>query len=242
MSSADFSGQLPLEFIPEPYMGKEDFMVAACNYEAFKLVDSWPDWPFFAICIYGPEGCGKTHLATIFAHTVSTLTHWPYKIPCIKAKDINFETLEYFNLCQCLIVEDLNENIDNEALFHLYNHYRNEGGYILFTSQQAPARLNFHLPDLRSRMNIVPSAAINEPDDEMLSALFLKLFTDRQITVAPEVINYMLHNTQRSFAYACKLVAEIDNISLAKKRAVSIAIVKEAINVLNDNHQGELFS
>ena len=76
----------------------------------------------------------------------------------------------------------------------------------------------------------------------MLSALFLKLFTDRQITVAPEVINYMLHNTQRSFAYACKLVAEIDNISLAKKRAVSIAIVKEAINVLNDNHQGELFS
>ena len=242
MSSADFSGQLPLEFIPEPYMGKEDFMVAACNYEAFKLVDSWPDWPFFAICIYGPEGCGKTHLATIFAHTVSTLTHWPYKIPCIKAKDINFETLEYFNLCQCLIVEDLNENIDNEALFHLYNHYRNEGGYILFTSQQAPARLNFHLPDLRSRMNIVPSATINEPDDEMLSALFLKLFTDRQITVAPEVINYMLHNTQRSFAYACKLVAEIDNISLAKKRAVSIAIVKEAINVLNDNHQGELFS
>ena len=242
MSSAEFSGQLPLEFIPEPYMGKEDFMVAACNYEAFKLVDSWPDWPFFAICIYGPEGCGKTHLATIFAHTVSTLTHWPYKIPCIKAKDINFETLEYFNLCQCLIVEDLNENIDNEALFHLYNHYRNEGGYILFTSQQAPARLNFHLPDLRSRMNIVPSAAINEPDDEMLSALFLKLFTDRQITVAPEVINYMLHNTQRSFAYACKLVAEIDNISLAKKRAVSIAIVKEAINVLNDNHQGELFS
>ncbi len=242
MSSAEFSGQLPLEFIPEPYMGKEDFMVAACNYEAFKLVDSWPDWPFFAICIYGPEGCGKTHLATIFAHTVSTLTHWPYKIPCIKAKDINFETLEYFNLCQCLIVEDLNENIDNEALFHLYNHYRNEGGYILFTSQQAPARLKFHLPDLRSRMNIVPSAAINEPDDEMLSALFLKLFTDRQITVAPEVINYMLHNTQRSFAYACKLVAEIDNISLAKKRAVSIAIVKEALNVLNDNHQGELFS
>lgn len=242
MSISDLSGQLPLEFIPEPYMGKEDFMIAVCNFEAFKLVDSWPDWPFFAICIYGPQGCGKTHLATIFAHTVSTLTHWPYKIPCIKAKDVCFESLEYFNLCQCLIVEDLDEQIDNEALFHLYNHYRNEGGYILFTSQQAPARMHFSLPDLQSRMNIVPSVEINEPDDEMLSALFIKLFTDRQITVAPEVINYMLHNTQRSFAYACKLVAEIDNISLAKKRAVTIAIVKEAINVLNDNPQGELFS
>ena len=78
MNSANLTGQLPFEFTPEPYLGKEDFMVAACNYEAFKLVDAWPDWPFFAVCIYGPEGCGKTHLATMFAHNVANLTHWPY--------------------------------------------------------------------------------------------------------------------------------------------------------------------
>ena len=46
----------------------------------------------------------------------------------------------------------------------------------------------------------------------------------------------------RPSAYARKLVAEIDSISLARKRAVSIAIVKEALSVLNDNHQGELFA
>ena len=91
-------------------------------------------------------------------------------------------------------------------------------------------------------MNIVPSVAINEPDDEMLSALILKLLTDRQIMVAPEIIGYIISNMQRSFAYARKLVAEIDSISLARKRAVSIAIVKEALSVLNDNHQGELFA
>ena len=54
MNNANLTGQLPFEFTPEPYLGKEDFMVAACNYEAFKLVDAWPDWPFFAVCIYGP--------------------------------------------------------------------------------------------------------------------------------------------------------------------------------------------
>ena len=139
-------------------------------------------------------------------------------------------------------MEELSEEVDNEALFHLYNHYRNEGGNILFTARQAPARTHFALPDLQSRMNIVPSVAINEPDDEMLSALILKLFTDRQIMVAPEIICYIISNMQRSFAYARKLVAEIDSISLARKRAVSIAIVKEALSVLNDNHQGELFA
>ena len=91
-------------------------------------------------------------------------------------------------------------------------------------------------------MNIVPSVAINEPDDEMLSALLLKLFTDRQIVIAPEIINYILLNMQRSFAYACKLVAEIDNISLARKRAVSINIVKEAFGTLDSNLQGDLFA
>ncbi len=242
MNNTNLTGQLPLEFIPEPYLGKEDFMVAACNHEAFALVDSWPAWPFFAICIYGPEGCGKTHLATMFAHNVANLANWPYKVPVVRAKDIHFETLQLFEKCSCLIVEELSENVDNEALFHLYNHYRNEGGYILFTAAQAPARTRFTLPDLQSRMNIVPSVAINEPDDEMLSALILKLFTDRQIMVAPEIINYILLNMQRSFAYARKLVAEIDSISLARKRAVSLAIVKEAFSVLNDNHQGDLFA
>ena len=47
---------------------------------------------------------------------------------------------------------------------------------------------------------------------------------------------------QRSFAYARRLVAEIDNISLARKRAVTIALAREAVAVLNDNHQGELFA
>lgn len=126
-------------------------------------------------------------------------------------------------------------------MFHLYNLYRNEGGSILFTSRRAPARLDIRLPDLRSRLNIIPSIEISEPDDELLSALIIKLFMDRQITVSLDIVNYILVNMQRSFAYAEKLVNEIDNISLAYKRAVSVAIVKEAIAALNNNPQGELF-
>lgn len=64
---------------------------------------------------------------------------------------------------------------------------------------------------------------------------------DRQITVSLDIVRYILVNMQRSFAYAEKLVNEIDNISLAYKRAVSVAIVKEAIAALNNNPQGELF-
>ena len=186
--------QLTLDFPHRPSLGRDDFLVAANNQDAVSMVESWPMWPFFAICIYGPSGCGKTHLANVFANNISNLTNYPYRIPFIRAAQLNLENIhELFAQNKCLVVEDL-ENLQNqEALFHLYNMYRDEGGNILFTSELAPARLNFSLPDLRSRMNIVPAVEIKEPDDELLSALLVKLFTDRQITPSPELINYLLN-------------------------------------------------
>ncbi len=234
--------QLSLEFPHHPYMGVEDFIVSSCNQEAFSAVSQWPEWPFFALCIYGPANCGKTHLAHIFSDRVSVLTHYPYQVPCVDAAKITLDLPpKLFARCHSLIIENLTDKIDEEALFHLYNLYRNEGGSILFTARQAPARQNIRLPDLRSRLNIIPSIEISEPDDELLSALIIKLFMDRQITVSLDIVNFMLINMQRSFDYAEKLVNEIDNISLAYKRAVSIAIVKEAMAELNNNSQGELF-
>ena len=235
--------QLPLEFYHRPYMGRDDFMPSMCNFEAYRLIDSWPMWNYFAACIYGPEGCGKTHLANIFSDNVSVIEHYPYKIPCIKAKDLTLDMpRQLLNKFYCLIVEDLSADINQEAMFNLYNMYRDEGGSILFTSREAPARINFTLADLRSRMNIVPSIEIKEPDDNLLSVLMVKLFMDRQINVSPEIIKYTVSNMQRSFSYAKKLVEEIDNISLAQKRAITIPIVKEAIQNLSDNKQGYLFS
>lgn len=234
--------QLPLAFEHKPFLGKEDFMVAGCNAEAFAFVEKWPDWPFFALCLYGPEGSGKTHLANMFSNNVSIATNYPYKIPYIKAQELTLDMPpKLFAKHNCLIVEGLSDNINNEAMFHLYNLYRNEGGFILFTSETAPARLNISLPDLRSRLNIIPSVEIKEPDDDLLSALIVKLFMDRQVVITQEVLNYIVQNMRRSFAFARKLVIETDNISLARKRAISIPIVKEAIAVLCDTNQGELF-
>lgn len=225
--------QLALDFPHRPSLGREDFLVAKCNYEASSLIDQWPNWAYFALCIYGPSGCGKSHLANVFAANYATLTNHPYRIPFIRAEQLTLDkSHQIAESNNCIVIEDLEKLKNEEALFHLYNMIRDEGGHILFTSQDAPARLHFKLPDLRSRLNIVPTAEIKAPDDELLSALLVKLFMDRQITPSPEIINYMLSNMQRSFKFARELVQEIDNISLARKRAISIPIIKEAINSL----------
>ncbi len=234
--------QLPFNFAHQPFMSKEDFIVSPCNIEAFKMIEMWPEWPAFGLCIYGPEHCGKTHLANIFAQNVAIKTNFPYSIPYLDAADIAMDMApKLFGLNKCLIIENLCENINEEALFHLFNWYRNEGGFILFTSLTAPARLEIKLPDLLSRLKMLPAIEIGEPDDELLSSLIIKLFNDRQILVSPEVVNYILVNMHRSFDYAHKLIEEIDNISLSYKRAVSIPIVKEAMQSLGQKKQRELF-
>lgn len=234
--------QLPLNFKPNTYYKRDDFMVSSCNSEAINVIDNWPNWSFFAFVLYGPKGCGKSHLAHVFAEKVALTCEKPISVKIINANEITNNKVDRLHKENpCLVVENLNPKADNEALFHLFNLYQNEGGYILFTALNAPARMNFKLPDLQSRLNMIPSIAIKEPDDTMLTMLIVKLFNDRQIMISQEVLNYIVNNIERSFSFAIKLVDEIDYISLAKKRAVSIVIVKEAIENLLSNMQGELF-
>ncbi len=56
---------LALEHV-ESY-ARDDFLPGSCNAAALALIDSWPDWPAGAMALVGPEGSGKTHLATIWA-------------------------------------------------------------------------------------------------------------------------------------------------------------------------------
>jgi len=234
--------QIPLNFPCRPSLGREDFMVADCNAEAVSIIDSWPQWPYFAVCLVGSAGCGKTHLANVWAQKIAITTNHPYRIPFVKAAQLNRDLVnQLYETSAHAVIEDLQDLQNQEALFHLYNTYRDMGGNLLFTSTSAPARLNFSLADLRSRLNIVPIYEIKAPDDKLLMALLLKLFADRQITPSPELLNYLLNNMQRSFSYARKLVEEIDNISLARKRAISINIAREAIATLNSDNQFNLF-
>ena len=236
------SKQIPLSFDISPDYKRSDFLVNKCNEKAVAMIDKWPEWPFFAQVLYGPKGCGKSHLAHIFADHVKMLYYKPIAVRIVKADSITVRRAEILHKeSPFLVVEDLTPKVDNEALFHLFNLYQNEGGYILFTAELPPARMRFKLADLQSRLNIIPAIAIGEPDDEMLAALIVKLFNDRQIMISQETLNYILQNIERSFSFAIKLVEEADFISLAKKRAMSVSIIKEAIEYLTSNMQADLF-
>ncbi|MBP3687248.1 MAG: hypothetical protein J6J35_02660 [Alphaproteobacteria bacterium] len=236
------SGQYLLKFTPNTYMGEEDFLVAPCNENAYKAVTLWPYWQHFALNIFGPKSSGKSHLAQIWINRIQMSLPRPIQIPIVPAQHINMKNLnKYANENPFLVIENLDGTINEEAFFHLYNHYNVEGKFILFTSELPPSKLPFKLPDLRSRLNIIPTVEILQPDDTMLTALIAKLFNDRQIIISQDILDYILKHTERSFDYVARLIEEIDDISWTYGRAVSIPIVKDALTNLNKNQQLELF-
>ncbi len=213
--------QIPLEFGHQPAFSAEDFLVTACNAEAHGWIGRWPDWPGFGLALTGPAGSGKSHLAHVFAAKSGGAI--------LPAASLRGETLPALAACPAVAVEDVDQGLDETALFHLYNMLRENRHTLLVSGRAAPARWPLTLPDLRSRLLALPVTAIGAPDDALLQALLLKLFSDRQLRVGPDVLAYLLPRMQRSFDAARALVAEIDRVALARQRAITVPLLRDVL-------------
>lgn len=213
--------QLTLDLGHRPAFGREDFLVAPGNHAAVEWIDRWPAWPGHALALFGPPGCGKSHLSQVFALRSRAVA--------LAAPDLTTDLVgASLGLAGAFVVEEANL-ADERALFHLFNAVRESKGSLLITGREPPARWSTELPDLRSRLASIPAVGIDPPDDAMMEAVLVKLFADRQLVVAPDVLSYAMRRMDRSFSAARHLVATADKESLAGKRPITIPLVKTII-------------
>ncbi len=214
--------QLVLDLGYRPAFGRDDFLVTSGNREAVEWIDRWPAWPGHALAIFGPAGCGKSHLVHVFALRAEA--------QILSAVDIRSDTVaRLIEGPMALALEDGEAVADPRALLHLFNAVKERGGTLLLTSREPPARWPVLLPDLKSRLAAVPAVRIAPPDDSMMEAVLVKLFGDRQIVVAPDVVAYLVRRIDRSFAAAREVVAKADSISLTGKRPITIPLIKQVL-------------
>jgi chromosomal replication initiation ATPase DnaA len=219
--------QIPLDLGGRIALERQDFLVAPCNEDAVAWIDLWPEWPAPCLILYGPVASGKTHLGAVWAAQSSAV--------CVKASNINEDFIrEVAGMNHHVIIEDgdsLIGNLDGEkGLFHLYNIFKEEGRSIMLTLLEPPVRRTFALPDLASRLRAAPSVAIREPDEQLLTAVLVKLFSDKQIRVGAEVLHYILPRIERSFEAVRDLVNEADRRAMAQQRKISIPLMREILN------------
>ncbi|MBN9276664.1 MAG: hypothetical protein J0I57_03400 [Hyphomicrobium sp.] len=224
--------QFVFDWGARPALGAEDFLVGLSNAAAVDLVDRWPDWSMSSALVVGPAQSGKSHLAHV----------WQLRS---EAAMLDAATLDEVHVPELMVrsavvVEDIDRGIRSEkALFHLLNLAREQRTSLLLTSRAPAGELTIALPDLRSRLRALAMTEIGPPDQTLLTAVLVKLLSDRQITVAPTVVHYLARELDRSFAAAASLVEAIDRLSLARRRPVTRALAAEALAELRAAERAE---
>jgi chromosomal replication initiation ATPase DnaA len=203
-------------------LSREDFLEGAANAAALNLIESWPDWPNRTMLLCGPEGSGKSHLASIWAEQAgarSTSTH------ALIAADVPAALAT-----GALVVEDLvPSSFDERALFHLMNLAREDEAFVLITARLAPSAFPAELRDLRSRLRAIPVVSLLPPDDQLFRALIVKFCADRQMSVDENLVGYLATRIDRSFAEARRVVELLDTEALRLGRPVTRALAAELL-------------
>jgi chromosomal replication initiation ATPase DnaA len=218
--------QLTFDLTGSEALTRADFFVAPSNALALQTVEGWQDWPGGKLILIGPEGSGKTHLAHVWAAMAGALI--------LSAKDLAKQDIATLSGAS-VVVEDAEQIGPAEAqLFHLHNLVTTTGGALLVTAAAPPRDWGLQLPDLLSRLQAAPVARLEAPDEGLLAAVLIKLFADRQLAVAPNLIPYLVSRMPRSVGAARALVAALDAAALAEGRAVTRALAGAVLDSMGN--------
>lgn len=219
--------QLAFDLPLDPRFGREDFLVSPSNERAYGLIERWPDWPDKVLCLTGPKGSGKSHLASIWATGAHAWT--------VDAFEASGERVPHLVSNGALVIEDVDRGgRDEAALFHLLNLSREKGAFLLLTSASPIDTLAIRTPDLLSRLRLAPSVSIEAPDDGLLKAVLVKLFIDRQLVVDTSVVDFLAIRIERSLARAAEIVTMLDREALSRNRRITRIMAAEILGRLTE--------
>lgn len=219
--------QYSLQFKPQIDFAEESYIPTDSNKDALDWINKWPNWGkgiYNNIAyLFGEKSSGKTHLAKI----------WQAKSGAVFVTNRLLQGQLYFDdETNGYILEDMENFAEQEKLlFNFLNYIINSKKFLLITSNSAPSKIEFHLPDLKSRINSFLAIKIKKPDENMIGQILLKYFADRQISVSSNVINYLIHRIDRSYKNISDVAEKLDKVSLLQHRKISIAMIKSVLDI-----------
>ena len=202
---------------------EQDFFVSSNNFSAYRLIEGWPNWPGKWLNIFGSNGSGKTHLAKILEKKIN-------KTKLIEAKNITNEIIEDLNNLDCLIIDNYNNNIDEKLFYSILNQSKQLDNYILINSIPSIKNNKFNLEDLISRINSFLFIGIELPTDDLLKVIISKTLSDRQISINPKLLEFIINNVDRSYEKMFKFLKDVDELSLSTGKSININLIKKVLD------------
>ncbi|GMG81664.1 DnaA/Hda family protein [Paralimibaculum aggregatum] len=230
---------LPVAGVRPPAQGREDYLVSDSNRAAITALDA--AWPENRLALIGPPGCGKTHLARVWAAERGAVLRRaaalePGEVAALAGGPVAVEDVDRLHAPEtgAAPAQAADRAVDpaaaERALLHLYNLAAANRQPLLLTGRRAPTQWRIALPDLASRLATLALAEISPPDDALLSSLVIKLCADRQLRVGPKVVTRLMRGIERSHAGVAQMVAALDEVSLTEGRTITPQLATEILN------------
>ena len=213
--------QLIIKFDYEDNFKDDDFYVSKCNKNIFDLLNNWPKWEKNFLNINGERYSGKTHLVNIFIKKFKGIK--------LKAKLLNNEDLNKIKIYENIILEDLDEKVDENLIYSLFNIIDLDNKFIIVTSDKPIVDINFSLIDLKSRTKNFLLQNIQKPDDDLIFALILKNFSDRQISIDKKIIDFIIKRIDRSYSKIFNFIYKVDELSLKMKKPIDFKLIRKVL-------------
>ena len=214
--------QLVFKFPFKKKYYEQDYYVSSNNFLVYRLIESWPNWPDKWVNVFGPKGCGKTHLSNILKKKIKS-------VEIFDAKKIDNQTILRIEKLDCLIIDNYNKNIDEKLFYSLLNHLKQLDKYFVVNSVLPIKKMEFELKDLKSRSEVFVSLGIELPTDDLLRVIISKSFSDKQIDMSPKLSEYIIKNIERSYEKVFKFIKEIDDLSLSSGKSININLIKKVL-------------
>tara|TARA_B100000242_G_C42981896_1_gene455760 strand:- start:222 stop:878 length:657 start_codon:yes stop_codon:yes gene_type:complete len=215
--------QLVFKFPFKTRYFEQDFFVSSNNFSAYKLIESWPNWPGKWVNIIGPTGSGKTHLSKILEKKIK-------KLKVIDETNVNEKIISELRHFDCLIIDNFKNKIEDKLLYSILNQSKQLENFIVINSKLQLNKFEIKLKDLKSRFNSFIFIGIDLPTDDLLQVIISKSFSDKQINLNPKVSEYIVKNVDRSYEKMFKFLSDLDELSLSSGKSININLIKKVLN------------
>ncbi|CAM3458378.1 DnaA regulatory inactivator Hda [Bordetella sputigena] len=219
--------QLLLDVLPEPAPSLGNY-IPGPNGQALDAARRLA--PGHALYLWGPAGCGRSHLLRAIAGAPGGRYIGAQDAPAALAGLAQASPTD--PMPRIVAVDDLHrmDEAGQAALFALYNRWRESAAtQHAFALAVAGDRAPLAMPlreDLRTRLGWDLVFRLDPLSDADKLAALSAQAAERGLHLAPEVINWMLTHYERDMRRLAALLDALDRYSLATRRPLTIPLLR----------------
>ena len=199
---------------------EENLIRDISNSNVLNFLDKFPNWETKLINIVGEKKSGKSFILQLFRKK----NQFAY----INSKEDFEKKYDDLFLIDKLILDGF--QINEDKFFSLINHFILHKKYLIIATREPLTMLEIKLLDLKSRLKEFLLIEIQNPSDNLIYSLILKYFSDNQIVIKKDLVEYIVKKVDRSYSRIEKFLFKLNDQSIIKKKKIDYKLINEVLN------------